>query len=85
MPYTGFDEASYMERMKATSHNDRKWRARSGIKKMKGICVLRSDFPLLLLCRLFLRSFGFFRHYSSLKLQFVDLLFEFLSVTKRAR
>jgi hypothetical protein len=39
-------------------------------KENEGDCVLTSDFPLLLLCGLFLLSFCFFRHYSSLKLDF---------------
>jgi hypothetical protein len=44
--------------------------------------MLTSDFPFLLLCGLLLLSFGFFRHYSSLKLDFVDFLFKFMPVTK---
>jgi hypothetical protein len=44
--------------------------------------LLLGDFPLLLLCGLFLISFGFFRHYSSLKLRFADFLFKFVSVTR---
>ena len=46
--------------------------------------MLTSYFPLLFLCGLLLFSFGFFRHYSSLKFDFVDFLFKFVSVTKSA-
>jgi len=44
--------------------------------------VLTGDFPLLLLCWLFLLPFGFFRHYYSLKLYSVDFLFKFVPITK---
>jgi hypothetical protein len=53
-------------------------------KENEGDYVLTSDFPFLLLCGLFLLSFGFFRHYFSLKLDFVDFLFKFMPVTKPA-